>query len=94
MSMEETGLACVSEDRVINYCLQSKVSKIAIDELLKLGFTSLEALRLVDMSNLVRPKIPKVSASLFFTLRRRSGIQQTTNQQTEQLSINHQRRIP
>ena len=43
MSVEETGLASVSklsdEDRVINYCLQNKVSKIAIDELLKLGFT-------------------------------------------------------
>ena len=51
VSVEVTGLASVSklsdEDRVINYCLQNKVSKIAIDELLKLGFTSLEALRLV-----------------------------------------------
>ena len=63
MSVEERGLASVSElsdeDRVINYCLQNKVSQRAIDELLKLGFTSLEALRLVDMSDLVGPKIPK-----------------------------------
>ena len=50
VSMEETVLASVfelsDEDMVINYCLQNKVSKIAIDELLKLGFSSLEALRL------------------------------------------------
>ncbi|MEW8547234.1 MAG: hypothetical protein AB2693_27300 [Candidatus Thiodiazotropha sp.] len=46
------------EDLVINYCLQSKVTKPAVDELLKRGFNSLEALSLVDMEDLMSPKIP------------------------------------
>ena len=59
----ETGQASVSdlsdEDLVIIYCLQNKIAKGAIDELLKRGYTSLEALSLVDMSDLVSPKIPR-----------------------------------
>ncbi|MEW8147758.1 MAG: hypothetical protein AB2788_18585 [Candidatus Thiodiazotropha endolucinida] len=59
----ETGQASVSdlsdEDLVINYCLQNKIAKGAIDELLKRGYTSLEALSLVDISDLVSPKIPR-----------------------------------
>lgn len=47
------------EDLVINFCLQNKISKPVVDELLKRGFTSLEALSLVDISDLVSPKIPK-----------------------------------
>ena len=46
-------------DVVIKYCLENKISKDAIDELLKRGFTSLEALQLVEMGDLVGPKIPK-----------------------------------
>ena len=59
----ETGQASVSdlsdENLVINYCLQNKIAKGAIDELLKRGYTNLEALSLVDMSDLVLPKIPR-----------------------------------
>ena len=59
----DIGNAIVSdladEDLVINFCLQNKISKPAIDELLKRGFTSLEALSLVEMSDLDAPKIPK-----------------------------------
>ncbi|MCG8113587.1 MAG: hypothetical protein N0E59_22785, partial [Candidatus Thiodiazotropha taylori] len=47
------------EDMVINFCLQHKISRASIEELLKRGYTSLEALSLVDMSDLVTPKIPK-----------------------------------
>ena len=46
-------------DVVIKYCLENKISKDAIDELLKRGFTSLEALQLVEMGDLVGPKIAK-----------------------------------
>ena len=46
-------------DIVIKYCLENKISKTSIDELLKRGFTSLEALQLVEMGDLVGPKIPK-----------------------------------
>ena len=59
----QSGQASVSdmtdEDLVINYCLQNKVSKPVIGELLKRGYTSLEALRLVDIEDLDCPKIPK-----------------------------------
>ena len=59
---EETGQVVLSEltdeDLLINFCLQNKISKTAIDELLKRGFDSLEALSLVDIEDLVMPKIP------------------------------------
>ena len=59
---EIEGQAIVSdladEDVVINFCLQNKIAKSAIDELLKRGFNSLEALSLVMMDDLVSPKIP------------------------------------
>lgn len=62
-STAESGQARVGdlsdEDMVIKYCLENKISKTAVDELLKRGFTSLEALRLVDISDLVGPKIPE-----------------------------------
>ena len=46
------------EDVVINFCLQNKITKSPIDELLKRGFNSLEALSLVIMDDLISPKIP------------------------------------
>ena len=51
-------------DVVIKYCLENKISKDAIDELLKRGYTSLEALQLVEMGDLVGPKSPRASAAL------------------------------
>ena len=60
--LEVTGQASVSdladEDVLINFCLQSKIAKPAIDELLKRGFDSLEALALVDGEDITTPKIP------------------------------------
>ena len=59
----ETVVGTISDlsdiDMVINYCLQNKIAKLAIDELLKLGFTSLKALQLVEMGDLMGSKIPK-----------------------------------
>ena len=46
-------------DLVINYCLQNKVDKVAVDELLKRGYTSLEALQLIEADDLSGPKIPR-----------------------------------
>lgn len=46
-------------DMVINYCLQNKVTKDAIKELFKWGYCSMEAQQLVELENLVSPKIPK-----------------------------------
>ena len=61
-SAEETGQVVLSEltdeDLLIIFCLQNKISKTAIDELLKRGFDSSEALSLVDIEDLVTPKIP------------------------------------
>ena len=45
-------------DVVIKYCLENKISKDAINELLKRGYTSLKALQLVEMGDLVGPKNP------------------------------------
>ena len=41
------------QDLVINFCLQNKNMKSAIDKLLKRGFNSLEALSLVIMDDLM-----------------------------------------
>lgn len=68
----DAGQASLSDlsdkDVVINYCLQNKVEKGAIDELLKRGYTSLEALRLVEVEDLVSPKIPKGQRRLIITI--------------------------
>ncbi|MEW8544941.1 MAG: hypothetical protein AB2693_15555 [Candidatus Thiodiazotropha sp.] len=47
------------EELVLQFCLQNKVSKTAAEELLKRGFTSLEALRLVELDDLASEKIPR-----------------------------------
>ena len=47
------------EERVVQFCLQNKVSKSATDELIKRGFTSLEALKLVELDDLGSEKIPR-----------------------------------
>ena len=58
-SMQATLSDLSDMDIVINYCLQNKVAKRVIDELLKKGFTSLEAFRLVEMDGLTGLTIPK-----------------------------------
>ena len=45
------------EERVVRFCLQNKLSKSATDELIKRGFTSLEALKLVELDDLGSEKI-------------------------------------
>lgn len=46
------------QDILIQYCLQNKVNKVAVDELLKRGFDSLDALKLVAMEDLSLQNIP------------------------------------
>lgn len=45
-------------DTLVKYCLDNHVSRPAVDELVKRGYSSLAALRLVDTEDLVTPKIP------------------------------------
>ena len=54
------------EDVLIQYCLQNKINKTAIDELLKRGFDSLEALKLVKMEDLSSQFIPMGQRRLIF----------------------------
>lgn len=64
------GMATVSDlndqDVMIQYCLTNKVNKIAIDELLKRGFESLEALKLVTMEDMSSVNIPMGQRRLIF----------------------------
>ena len=61
-SSSNTGHATIGdlsdEDIMIKYCLDNKVKKVAIDELLFRGYDSLEALRLVNFADLGSSKIP------------------------------------
>ena len=45
-------------NRLIKYCLDNKINITAIDELLKLGFNSLDALKLVNMKDFSSQNIP------------------------------------
>ena len=56
---ETTAVVLTDEEIVTQFCLQNKVSKTATDELLKRGFTSLEALKLVQLDDLSSEKIPR-----------------------------------
>ena len=82
----ENGQASVSdltdENSIINYCLQNKIVKGAIDELLKRGYTSLEALSLVDMSDLVLLKIPKRQCRLIMHIAAALKAKTTAGQST------------
>ena len=61
-SGSNTGHATIGdlsdEDIIIKYCLDNKVKKVAIDELLVRVYDSLETLRLVDFADLGSSKIP------------------------------------
>ena len=48
-----------NEEIVTQFCLANKVTKTATEELIKRGFMSLEALKLVEMDDLGSEKIPK-----------------------------------
>lgn len=60
---EVSGIATITDlsdaDRVAKYCLENKIDKQAIDELLARGFTSLEALALIDIEDLNSVKITR-----------------------------------
>ena len=65
---EETGTVTEMSDMdiLIQYCLENKVNKTAVDELLKRGFDSLEALKLVNMEDLSSQHIPMGQRRLIF----------------------------
>ena len=81
------------QDILIKYCLQSKVVKIAINELLKHGYDSLDALKLVNIKDLSNQNIPMSQRRLichiaqtlddqdvnWSPIKRQSRLQQTTN---------------
>lgn len=46
------------QDMLIQYCLQNKINKTAVDELLKRGYDSLDALKLVNIEDLGSQNIP------------------------------------
>ena len=52
------------------FCLANKVSKTATEEIIKRGFTSLEALKLVEMDDLSSEKIPKGQRRLIMHITR------------------------
>ena len=58
------------EDIVTQFCLANKVSKTATEEFIKRGFTSPEALKLVEMDDLSSEKIPKGQRRLIMHITR------------------------
>ena len=62
----QTVMDLSDTDLVINYCLQNKVDKMAVDELLKRGYTSLKALQLIEAEDLSRLKIPRGQRRMIF----------------------------
>lgn len=58
------------EELVTQFCLQNKVSKAATEALLKRGFTSLEALKLVEMDDISVEKIPRGQRRLILHISR------------------------
>ena len=46
-------------DKVIKYCLDNHINKDVIDEVILRGYTSMVAFKLMDISDLQSPKIPK-----------------------------------
>ena len=54
------------QDILIKYCLDNKINKTALDELMKRGFDSLDALKLVNMEDLSSQNIPMGQRRLIF----------------------------
>ncbi|MES9884142.1 MAG: hypothetical protein ABW185_25125 [Sedimenticola sp.] len=75
MDLEEsraTVSELTDEDEVIRICLENKVSKPCIDELLKRGFTSTRALELVTEADIDCAKIPRGQRRLILDVAQRS----------------------
>ena len=69
ISVENATLSDPTDsDILIKYCLQNKVNKTAIDELLKRGYNSLDALQLVTMEDLSSQNIPMGQQRLIYHL--------------------------
>ena len=62
--INEESIVLSNEDIVMQFCLQNKVNKTVPEELLKRGFTSLEALKLVQMDDQNSDKIPRESTKV------------------------------
>ena len=84
ISPEEMQSCSVSNmgeaDKVIKFCLDNKIDKAVIDEIINRGYTSLEALALIDISNLQSPKIPKGQRRLLFHIAKKLGHSETRMQ--------------
>lgn len=80
---ENTDVGTVSDlsdmDILIQYCLQNKVNKTAVDELLKRGFDSLDALKLVNMEDLSSQHIPMGQRRLIFHIAQALSNPETTS---------------
>ncbi|MEW8561399.1 MAG: hypothetical protein AB2541_04815, partial [Candidatus Thiodiazotropha sp.] len=68
------------QDIMIRYCLESKINKTAIDELLKRGFDSLNALRLVNIEDLSSQNIPMGQRRLIFHIAQALNNETTSGQ--------------
>ena len=66
-------------DILIQYCLENKVNKTAVDELLKRGFDSLDALKLVNMEDLSSQHIPMGQRRLIFHIAQELNKTNTTS---------------
>ena len=73
-------------DILIQYCLQNKVNKTAVDELLKRGFDSLDALKLVNMEDLSSQHIPMGQRRLIFHIAKALGDTESTSGSTTSVS--------
>ena len=67
------------QDILISYCLENKISKIAIDELLKRGYDSLAALRLVNIEDLSSQNIPMGQRRLIVHIAHALGADDSTS---------------
>ena len=72
------------QDLLIQYCLQNKVNKTAIDELLKRGFDSLEALKLVNLEDLSSQNIPMGQRRLIYHIAQALHVPETTSGDADQ----------
>ena len=75
-------------DLLIKYCLDNKINKTAIDELLKRGFDSLEALKLVNMEDLSSQNIPMGQRRLIFHIAQALHAPTTTSGSNSQSGTN------
>ena len=70
MAENRCNTAAVSDmsdqDILIKYCLDNKINKTTLDELMQRGFDSLDALKLVNMEDLSSQNIPMGQRRLIF----------------------------